>query len=372
MSNFKTILIVHLLINTVGKLLIKHILMKNIVITLILFIAINISYSQEAVMLTGNKGNVNTLAFSPDSKTIVSGDEKGNLIFWDISTSTKTYSLETHTNITSVNYSPAALGLIIYTSHNGEVTIMKADTKEIIKNFKKADYSYYAVFSPDGKQFAVAFTREPTQKDRDKGIRINYFVDIHETAKYERTKTLRLTKPSDSEDEVLGSSLFETYRFNSINCDFSANSTYIASASIGKNIPLYSFDYGKFLPVYKGHSKRVMFVTFSPDGNYLASASKDETVKLWNVSTGGTILTLNGHTNTVNSASFSPDSKYLATASNDETVKIWDVKTTKLIRTLEGFNSEVITVKFSPDGKYLCAAGENENVLLWQTASLLN
>jgi WD40 repeat protein len=345
--------------------------MIKITIISILFCAAAGLFAQDAVILTGNKGNVNSIAISPHSKVIVSGDEKGNLIFWDISSSAKLYSLETGSNITSVNYSPAELGLLIYTFYDGEVTIMKAESKEIVKNFKKTDYSYYAVFSPDGKQFAVAFTREPTQKDRDKGIRINYFVDIHETVKFERTKTLRLSKPSDSDGEVFGSQLFETYRYNSINCDFNFNGTYLASASIGKNIPVYSFDYGKFVPVYKGHSKRVMFVTFSPDGNYLASASKDETAKLWNVSSGGTILTLNGHTGTVNSAAFSPDSKYLATASNDETVMIWDVKTTKLIKTLSGFNSEVITVKFSPDGKYLCAAGENENILIWQTASVL-
>jgi WD40 repeat protein len=345
--------------------------MKIIHLVLLLLFTIKLSFSQEPVILTGNKGNINSLAFSPDSKSIAGGDEKGNLIFWEVSTGTKIYSLETGSNITSVNYSPESLELFIYTSHNGEVTIMKADSKEIIKNFSKNDNTYYAVFSPDGKQFAVAFTREPTEKDKDKGIRINYFVDIHETAKFERTKTLRLTNPKDSDGELFGSDLFESYRFNSFNCDFNSAGTYIATGSMGKNIPIYSFEYNKFAPQYKGHSSRVFFVTFSNDGNYMASASKDETAKLWNVGSGNTILTLKGHTNDVNSAAFSPDSKYLATASDDETVKIWEVKTTKLITTLTGFNADVITVKFSPDGKYLAAGGSNEKILMWETSKLL-
>jgi WD40 repeat protein len=345
--------------------------MKLIFAFLLYIFSISLSFSQEPVVLTGNKGNVNTVAFSPDSKTIVSGDEKGNLIFWDAATGTKSFSLETGNNITSVNYSPASLNLLIYTFYNGEVTIMKADTKEIIKNFSKDDHSYYAVFSPDGKQLAVAYTREPTEKEKDKGIRINYFVDIHETGKFERTKTLRLTNPKDSDGELFGSELFETYRFNYFNCDFSSDGKYLAAGSMGRQIPIYSFEYGKFAPTYKGHSKRVFFVSFSPDGTYLASASKDETAKLWNISSGSTILTLNGHTNDVNSAAFSPDSKYLATASDDETVKIWDAKTTKLITTLSGFNADVMTVKFSPDGKYLAAGGVNEKVLLWETSKLL-
>ncbi len=345
--------------------------MKIISLVLLLFFTIKLSNSQEAVILSGNKGNVNSVAFSPDSRTIVSGDEKGNLIFWDVSTGSKIYSLETGNNITSVNYSPGDLGLLIYTSYNGEVTIMKADSREIIKNFSKKDNSYYAVFSPDGKQFAVAFTREPSEKEKDKGIRINYFVDIHETAKYERTKTLRLTNQKDSEGELFGSELFESYRFNSFNCDFNSTGTYIATGSMGKNIPIYSFEYNKFAPQYKGHASRVFFVTFSNDGNYMASTSKDETAKIWNVGSGNTILTLKGHTNDINSAAFSPDSKYMATASDDETVKIWEVKTTKLITTLSGFNADVITVKFSPDGKYIAAGGSNEKVLLWETSKIL-
>lgn len=330
-----------------------------------------ISYSQEFITLAGYKGNVNSIAFSPDSKTLAGGDENGNLIFWDASSGLKNFSLETGSNITGVNYSPSESGLFVYTSHNGEVTIMEAATKEIIKNFRKDDYAYYAAFSPDGKILAVAFTREPGEKDKDKGIRINYFVDLHETSKFERIKGLRLTKTSDSDGELFGSTLFETYRFNSFNCEFSRDGSYIAAGSMGKNIPIYSFDYKKFAPPYRGHSKRVFFVTFSPDGNYLASASKDETAKIWNVVSGGTILTLKGHTGDVNSASFSSDSKYLATASDDETVKIWDVKTTKLVATLSGFNADVITVKFSPDGKYLAAAGGNEKILVWETSKFL-
>lgn len=338
---------------------------------ILLLLLTSISFSQDYITLQGFRGNVNSIAFSPDSKTLAGGDENGNLIFWDASTGLKNFSLETGSNVTGVNYSPAETGLFVYTSHQGEVSIMNAATKEIIKNFRKNDYAYYAAFSPDGKTLAVAFTREPSEKDKDKGIRINYFVDLHETSKFERTKGLRLTKTSDSDGELFGSTLFETYRFNSFNCEFSVNGSYIAAGSMGKNIPIYSFDYKKFTPPYKGHSKRVYFVTFSPDGNYMASASKDETVKIWNVVSGGTILTLKGHLNDVNSAAFSSDSKYLATASDDETVKIWDVKTTKLITTLSGFNADVITVKFSPDGKYLAAAGGNEKILVWETSKFL-
>ncbi len=346
-------------------------IMRNLSVILIFFVIISSPIAQEHTIINGYRGNINTIAFSPDGKTIAGGDENGNLIFTDISTMTKIHSLETGSNITCINYSSASLDVVAYTTYDGEVNVLKASSKEVLRNFKKDGNIYCAVFSPDGKQLAIAYTREPTEKEQDKGIRLNFIVDLHETGKFEKTKTLRLSKPHDPDGELFGAKLFESYRYNSFSCDYNNTASYLASGSMGKNIAIYSFEYGKFAPVYKGHSGRVTFVTFSPDGNYLCSTSKDETAKLWNINSGGSIITLKGHTGTINSASFSPDSKYVATVSNDETVKIWDVKTSALIKTLNGLNGEVITVKFSPDGTYLAASGTNEKILLWKTSEIL-
>ena len=67
--------------------------MKYLTIIILLTVSISLTFCQDPVTLTGNKGNVNSVAFSPDSKTIVSGDEKGNLIFWNAVTGSKTFSL---------------------------------------------------------------------------------------------------------------------------------------------------------------------------------------------------------------------------------------------------------------------------------------
>lgn len=346
-------------------------MMKYFSAILILFLINTSLFTQDHSAISGYRGNINTIAFSPDGNTIAGGDENGNLIFTDLNSMTRVHSLETGSNITSINYSPASLDLLVYTTYDGSVNIIKASGKDVYRNFSKEGDVYYAVFSPDGKQLAVAYTKDPTEKEQDKGIRLNFIVELYETGKFEKTKTLRLSIPNDPDGEMFGAKLFESYRYNAFSCDFNSTASYLASGSMGKNIAVYSFEYGKFAPSYKGHSKRVTFVTFSPDGAYLCSTSKDETAKLWNVTTGGSIITLKGHTGTINSAAFSPDSKYVATASNDETVKIWDVKTSALVKTLSGSFGEVITVKFSPDGKYLAAAGTNEKIMLWKTSDIL-
>jgi WD40 repeat protein len=348
---------------------IKDIFIKVLLNILIITLPI---YSQSYKLLTGHKGNVNSAAFSPDSKVIASGDENGNLIFRESETFSKIHSLEIKDNITSVNYSTSELNLFVYTTYEGEAVILKADTKEIIKNIKKDGNIYYAVFSPDGKMLAISYTKEASEKDRSRGIRLNFITDIHDTKKFEKFRTLRISKPNDSDGELFGSNLFETYRFNAFNCDFTPSSKYIASGTMGKGIAIYSFEYKKFVPEYKGHSKRVTFVNFSPDGNYLASASKDDNIRLWDIESANKIITLKGHNKTVNSLSFSPDSKYLASGSNDETVKIWDVKTSKLIRTIGNINDEVYCVKFSTDGKFLISSCSGGKLLVWNFEDIIS
>jgi WD40 repeat protein len=182
--------------------------MKNLILLLFIAFITNTAYPQSEKILTGNKGNVNTVVFSPDSKTLISGDEKGNLIFYDAVTGAKNYSLDTYSNITCINFSPADENLMAYTSYEGEVNIMDASTHEIKRNFKVEGNAYYAVFSPDGKQLAVAYTKDPTQQQENNGIRLNFIAAVFETEKYDIVKTLRLSKEGDDDGEKFGAKLF--------------------------------------------------------------------------------------------------------------------------------------------------------------------
>ncbi|MFF9134569.1 hypothetical protein [Streptomyces sp. NPDC014806] len=117
-----------------------------------------------------------------------------------------------------------------------------------------------------------------------------------------------------------------------------------------------------------GPAQAVMSVAFSPDGHTLAAGSADHTVYLWNVTHPGVIVPLGrpltGPGDLVTAVVFSPDSRTLAAGNADGNVDLWSLPPTRII----GAGGNVASVAFSPDGRTLAAGNQNNTVSLWNTA----
>jgi WD40 repeat protein len=120
---------------------------------------------------------------------------------------------------------------------------------------------------------------------------------------------------------------------------------------------------------FKAHNDHVLAVVYSADGRLLASAGgrdQEHNIGIWEATTGKPIhLLFQDHF--VRSVAFSPDSGRLASTSAAQLI-LWDVATGQRLRTIP-LAERAFRVVFSPDGRRLAMACEGQKVWLCDAAT---
>jgi len=304
---------------------------------------INSALSATAPLLSldpgGHQSIIQSLAFTPDGKSIVSAGDDKVIRIWDLQAEKTVRKIRGEIR-------PGPVGAI-----------------------------YAMALSPDGRRLAVGGYMHSSCPGRCGEIRLYDFETgvLEVLLRGHRHVVQRLAFSADSKFLVSGSSDFEAiiwdvesgllhqrlrHRIDVIAAAFTPDGKNVVTA-VGETLMLWRVSDGAFLKEMPGHRSSLFSLDVSRDGT-IASADHGGEIHLWDAATGEPkkVLLRQGHD--IGWVRFSPDGKRLLVTSgrtpNQE--QIFDVNSGELLTSYDRHKGVVLPGAFAPDG---CEAAWNSD-----------
>jgi WD40 repeat protein/uncharacterized caspase-like protein len=306
----------------------------------------DVQSGKELRTFTGHASGVDSVAFSPDGKQVLTGSRDRTARLWDAQSGKELRTFAGHSaEVNSVAFAPDGKW-VLTGSDDATVRLWDVQSGKQLRTFtgRSSDVTSVA-FSPDGKQVLMG----------------NY------------AHTARLW------DAQSGKQL-RTFRGHSgvvSAVAFAPDGKQVLTGSRDHNARLWDAQSGKQLRTFAGHADPVTSVAFAPDGKQVLTGSDDKTARLWDVQSGKELRTFTGHSSFVKSVAFGPDGKQVLTGSFDNTARLWNVQRSrswslrrgKELRTFKGHPSGINAVAFAPDGKQVLTGSYDKTARLWDVQS---
>jgi RNA polymerase sigma factor (sigma-70 family) len=322
---------------------------------------------------------VRSLAYSPDGKTLAAASGDGTVRVWDVESGTERAALSGHAGaVHCVTYSKDGKRLAT-AGADGTVRLWDAEKGTELRSLKAHEGGASGVaFSPDGKRLATA--------GADKAARLWDADTGQELRKVERDKPVRTVAFSPDGKRVACGGTWEVLLWDAdtgkeerrlrgahgeiFTVAFSADGRYVAAAALSHSVVfLWETATGRRLGEQSGHEAgQVSRLVYSADGRVITSYSADQAVREWDAVTGRPLRVIPAPDTAGRAAALSPDGKLLACVSWSGDLRLRDMAG-KEIRRWKAHAGQIWAVAYSPSGKILASGGLDQAVVLWDPAT---
>jgi WD40 repeat protein len=253
---------------------------------------------EEDAEFRAQRTNVQTMAVTPDGKTLVTSGPDAIINLWDLVRGKeyrefRTSFLEHSSQVLSVAISPDSR-VLVSGALDGIRVWSLSPRRPIYRLSWIGDPVYAVAFNPNGYIVASGDGNGKVQ-----------FWDVRE-----------------------GTFISEFFPHQeAINAmAFTPDGKILMTASNDRTVKVWNLETGKLVNTLVGHPDKVRAIALNPDGRTLATASNDG-IRLWDIFSGDIVGRYYGHKDWVTALAFSPDGRYLASGGLDSLVNVWEAST---------------------------------------------
>jgi len=299
---------------------------------------------------------VESVAFSTDSKYVLTGSIDGTAALWDISSGSliKKFSAPKDALDEGLKVAFSSDGLYGIAGGGNGLTIWDLSTGNEIKNIGASRRTRLIAVASDNRSVLTG----GWQSGRIKPLPAHMILwDM---------------KSGNRVQEFKGPWLGGFNELGPLAVAISPNKRYALCSQLQSRLTLWDVISGREVrTVSEGGSLHHMrAIAFSPNGQYALSGGNDGKLRLWNIPSLDLVKTINAHEwgrAGISSVVFSPDGRYaLSGGASDGFIKVWDLSAGVAVKSIEAHSgmNRVWSLALSPNGKFILSGGD-ASTRLW-------